>query len=163
TSLISLKAQSVTILAEATGGDAGYIGSTGILGGDGGTAMATAFGRSTKGTVDVTAIQTSGHGGYSLISGQGGDGADSFMKNAVRGRTKGELTLIQTAVAGSAGSSPKGDAGEAGDAKSLLTLHNSAASTLSGTVSATGGNGGIGLHDTTDGGSASAHIDLSAL
>lgn len=142
--------QEVIATATAKGGD-------GKSASDGGAAWAAASGMSSGGgSVTAKATATAGVGAL------GRAGGNSFLLNTVSGTTTGNLTLIQSATGGAGGiydSVPK-LAGAGGHASSQLTLLNSTASALSGTVLATGGSA---YSSSSGAGSAYASIDLSGL
>lgn len=168
-SAVASGAASVVAQALATGGNGGATTST-LHGrpGQGGAALAQAYGRSDTGNVAVTAIATGGNGGNADLlmswTKQAAAGTSVALENAVAGATRGALTLTQHAVAGSAGvGSPSGSNGERGGyASSTLTLTDAGASALIADVAATAGNGVDGPTSGA-GGAASSYLALGSL
>lgn len=151
------------VFARATGGRGG-VGGRLEVGGAGGDARATASGWGT-GRIVVTAEQTGGSGGRGFGS-AGGDGADSHMRDHVRGRAD-DLVLGQTAVGGDGGAGDRAGGGRAGNASSFIVDDSGGftVETLTATVSALGGNGGSVGSDATgsvaaNGGAAQAGLNV---
>jgi len=120
--------------------------------GAGGGASATAYGQSDTGKVGVSAEARGGAGGEpgGYFGGTPGLGADVEQINAVSGRSRGDLTLVQRAVAGRAGPGGVADAGQpapdgvrSANARSALTVSDATAASLSARVSAVGGGAGV--------------------
>jgi len=166
-------AASVSVRALAVGGTGG--GSQGTLGvsGVGGNASATAYGQSDTGKVSVTAEARGGAGGEALpyFGGGGGHAVDVEQINAVSGRTAGDLTLVQLAVAGRAGAGAvidpynpvPPDGVRSANARSALTLSDATAANLSARVSAVGGDGSVAMNFSYAGGNGSALLDLTSI
>jgi hypothetical protein len=132
------------VSATAQSGNSGGASGAAHLAADGVTAAASARGVDigTKGiSVNATAIAGTGSGGDGGAA--GGNGATVWLSNAVSGSSRGSLSLSQIAVAGAGGSTDTGTPGRGGDATSMLSVSDSAASALTGSVSARAGSGGI--------------------
>ncbi|USX24592.1 PEP-CTERM sorting domain-containing protein [Oxalobacteraceae bacterium OTU3CINTB1] len=165
-------AASVDVTALAVGGVGGSLeGPAGIFGGGGG-ASATAYGQSDTGKVRVRAEARGGDGGQpTAFLGSGvGVGADVEQINAVSGRTSGELTLIQRAVAGRTGPSWPADPSNpvppdgvrSANARSALTLSDATAASVVAHVSAVGGDASLAMNFSYSGGAGSALLDLTS-
>jgi hypothetical protein len=150
--------------------DGGFVYQSPAVSGNGGTAVVDpSNGISTAGgNVSVSATQNGGAGARS-DGAHPGNGASSFLTNAVAGSTTGGLTLSQTATGGAGGTSLFETPGLAGDAGSSLTYADQAASLLVATSRAIGGHGGDGnsvlstympVINASPGGNATASISV---
>ncbi|HEY4084243.1 MAG TPA: PEP-CTERM sorting domain-containing protein [Burkholderiaceae bacterium] len=162
---------SVTLSGEAAGGDStAFLGQGAV---SGGTATISLFAASGNGgAVYVDAYSSQGHGGGAL-HGDGANGLNSILSNAVRGSTSGALTLSQQAIGGSGGDA--GDAtlssrgsvgGNGGLARSDLTLNDTLASSVTARLIATGGDAGSATTATGISGlngAAQTHLDLNTV
>ena len=165
-------AASVDVTALAVGGAGGsFAGPQGVSGAGGG-ASATAYGQSDTGKVRVRAEARGGDGGEptAFLGSGGGLAADVEQLNAVAGRTGGDLTLVQRAVAGRAGASGVADpynpvppdGVRSANARSALTLSDATAASVTAHVSAVGGDGSLALNFSYAGGNGSALLDLTS-
>ena len=142
----------------------------GFRGGDGGaaSAQATATG-SGGGPVTVLVEQNGGSGGWGLLGGDAGDGADSILVNAISASpATGTLFATQRARGGNGGTSNPpsppaaiGSGGDGGEARSSLEIANPNGE-LTAAVLAVGGGGGGGSGGSGVGGSADASLVASS-
>jgi hypothetical protein len=166
-------AGSVVSQASASGGSGASTNLPGQVSGHGGGATVSAYGQSASGSVTVSATGTGGHGGHSYL-GKSGNGAVVTLDNAVSGQTSGALSLTQVAIGGHGGNVVVDDPGYLGDgpgyggsAGSRLTLSDAAASSLSATIAARGGNAGAVMYAgdviaAYPGGDGNASLSLSS-